>query len=227
MARDPSDCASCASRLNCVTAHMQPADFAAVQAWIRPRRMHQGDALAVEGEVAASVRVIKTGSAFGYRLGVDGRTRPVGMMARGSAVGLFGVFGQPTPVSVSAASDVHICEIPVRTMSEVAARDEAFSHHLASAAVQACGSIAAWSEAMRLRGVGNQLAYALLLLSGAAGDDVELPTHVALAELLGTTRETVARGLATLEQEGAIARKSRKQCGIVRARLLARLDAPA
>ena len=130
MARDLSDCASCATHLNCVTAHMQPADFAAAQASIRTRRMHPGDELAIEGEVAGSVRVIKMGSAFGYRRGVDGRTRPVGMMARGSAVGLFGVFGQPTPVTVAAASDVRVCEIPVRTMSEVAARDAVFSHYL-------------------------------------------------------------------------------------------------
>jgi CRP-like cAMP-binding protein len=225
MGRDPSDCALCATRLTCVTARMHPHDLATVQPTMRKRRLRRGDELATEGEVASTVRVIKVGSAFGYRRGMDGRTRPVGMAARGAALGLFGVFGQHTQVSVMAASETRVCEIPVSALAGVAARDDAFHRYIAGAAVQGCGQLAAWSEAMRLRGVTNQLAYTLLLLADAQrAQVVELPTHSALGELLGTSRETVARSLGVLEEDRAISRKPRKQCEIVREKLLARLE---
>ena len=225
MAHDPSDCMQCPMRLDCVTARMAPRELADLQPAIRRRRMGRGDELATEGEVATTVRVIRIGTAFNYRRGVDGRTRPIGIAVRGSALGLFGVFGQPTQVSAMAAADSRICEIPVRTLGELAARDEGLSRYLASTAVEACGKIAAWSEAMRVRGVTNQLAYTLLLLADAQHNSViDLPTHSALAELLGSTRETMARSLATLEQEGAIARRPLKQCEVLREQLLARLD---
>lgn len=83
---------------------------------------------------------------------------------------------------------------------------------------------ASWSEVMRVRGVVNQLVYAVLLLSEAQGNTaVELPTHTALAELLGTTRETIVRALTKLESEGAIRRLERKKCQLFVEPLLARL----
>lgn len=223
--RDPSDCALCATRLACVASRIPAGEMPVLQPLIRKRSVLRGDVLAREGEVANAVRVLKVGSAFGYRRGLDGRTRPVGIAGRGAPFGMFGVFGQRTQLSAFAASAARVCEIPIAALRELSARDSAFSSYLASAAVESCGRIAAWSEAMRVRGVTNQLAYSLLLLAEAQATPViELPTHVALAELLGTTRETVARGLAALEEEGAIRRGERKNCEIHREPLLGRLN---
>src|SRR5437763_1858776 len=106
----------CPMRLNCVTAGLPPQELAELQPDIRRRGMRRGEELATEGEVASTVRVIRVGTAFGYRRGVDGRTRPIGMVVPATALGLFGVFGQPTPVSATVASDARVCEIPVRTL---------------------------------------------------------------------------------------------------------------
>jgi CRP-like cAMP-binding protein len=222
--RTRSVCALCPTRLACLTAGLGPCELEAVESSISRRRSVRGDELAREGEVALRVRVIRSGTAFGLRRGVDGQSRPVAMTGRGAALGLFGVFGQPSPVSSVAATDCSICEIPVRVLAEVAETQPAFSRQLASTAMALCGSLAAWSGAMRLRGTTNQLAYVLLLLSQAQDSTtLELPTHVALADLLGARRETVARSLGVLEAEGGIHRDRGKHCTIEPERLLERL----
>jgi DNA-binding GntR family transcriptional regulator len=73
--------------------------------------------------------------------------------------------------------------------------------------------------------VVNQLAYVVVLLADANRTPVvELPTHSALAELLGTTRETIARALGTLQSEGGIRRLERKHCEVYRRKLLDRVS---
>lgn len=224
--RDPSDCSLCATRFACVASRVPTQELSAFQPLIRKKSVQRGDVLAKEGEVAGAVRVVKVGSAFGYRRGLDGRSRPVGIIGRGGSFGVYGVFGQCTPVSAVAASPARVCEIPVTTLKELSGRHRDFSDYLQKTAVDSCGRMAAWSEAMRVRGVTNQLAYSLLLLAEAqSATVVELPTHIALAELLGTTRETVARGLSALEEEGGIRRGERKKCEVVRETLLGRLNA--
>jgi CRP-like cAMP-binding protein len=228
MRREFTDCNVCPTRLNCVTSRIGPQELAGLQPAIRRRRVHPGEPLDAEGEVAGTVRIIQMGSAFAYRLGVDGRTRAIGAAGRGAALGLFGVFGQPTQASFVSASDARICEIPVPLLAQLAARDPAYSHYLAKTAADACGKMASWSEAMRLRGVTNQLAYSLLLLAQEQqANAIELPTNIGLAELLGTTRESVARSLRALEQEGGIERGSRRHCEVHREKLLERLGRPA
>ena len=226
--RDPSDCATCATRFACVASQVPAHELPALQARIRKKSVKRGEVLAEEGEVASALQVVKVGSAFGYRRGLDGRSRPVGVIGRGDSLGVYGVFGQSTPVSAVAASSARVCEFPADALRELIGRDRDFADHLQKTAAESCRKMAAWSEAMRVRGVTNQLAYSLLLLAEVhSATVVELPTHVALAELLGTTRETVARGLAALEEEGGIRRSERKKCEVVRTRLLNRLSAQA
>jgi CRP-like cAMP-binding protein len=222
--RKRSLCAPCTTRPACLTSHLDAGELAAVESSIVRWHAMRGDELASEGELATCVRVIGAGSAFAYHRGIDGASRPIGMAGRGAAFGVFGVFGQRTPVSFAAAGDARICEIPVRVLVGVAETNPAFARYLASSAVELCGVIAAWSAAMRVRGSTNQLAYALVLLSDAQdSDSIELPSHVALADLLGARRETVARGLGVLEEEGCIERSGGKRCAIRRERLLQRL----
>lgn len=219
-------CEECATRRQCVLGSVTPQTQRWLQQRVTRRTVPRGQNLCVEGERATTVHVIQVGTAIGYRRGLDGRSRPIGMAARGAGFGFFGVFDQPNLVDAVMASSGRVCSATVEDLREAGAADPAFSQALAAATVQSCGRIASWSEGMRMRGVVNQLAYLLLLLSQSQRQIVlELPTHVALAELLGTTRETIARGLTTLESEGSIQRLERKKCEIRRDSLLARVGA--
>lgn len=224
--RAATECILCANRFTCVTGRVKPDDLQQLQPLIRERRFQRGDSLLREGKIATRVRVVKVGSLFSYRRGVDGRQRPVGLVGRGGVFGLFGVFSQHSQVSAVAAGDGRVCEIPVEALRQLAARDADFADVLVARTAAESGMLAAWSAGMRVRGVVNQLAYSLLLVADTQHSSViELPTQVALAELLGTTRESIARALAALEADGGIVRGERRKCEVVRPQLLQRLDA--
>ncbi|AVP57043.1 hypothetical protein [Pulveribacter suum] len=73
-----------------------------------------------------------------------------------------------------------------------------------------------------MRGVPAQLAGALLQRTELQRSTlVRLPGQVVLPALLATARESVARALALLEREQALARRARWQCEIERAQLSA------
>lgn len=223
--RDGGHCALCATRSTCMTARFSREELVALQPVIVQNKVQRGDMLIEEGEVSNLVRTVKVGRVFGYRRGLDGRSRPVGMAGRGASFGVFGVFGQVTPASVLAASTSRVCDIPADWLRELVERSPELSRYLAHVAVEGCARLAAWSEVMRLRGVCNQLAYSLLLLADNERLSViDLPSHIALAELLGTSRETVARSLSLLEEEGGIRRLEKKKCEVYRKALLGRLE---
>lgn len=222
--RTPTDCLHCATLSTCILGKLSAPDLETLQPLVHKRSFQKGDVLAQEGEVASTVLIVKVGMAFGYRLGRDMRTRPIGIAGRGAVFGLFGFYGQPNPASTVAVSAGRACEVQVKDLEIRAANDPAFAMQLSASAMQTVGRIASWSEAMRVRGVVNQLSYSLLLLGEAQGSTVvELPTHTALAELLGTTRETLVRALTTLETEGGIRRLERRKCELFQEVLMARL----
>jgi len=221
-------CDDCATRSFCIVGRMGPELRQVLEPQIRRRAFQRGEVFCTEGDLSTSIHIVKLGTVFGYRRGLDGRDRPIGIASRGAAFGLFGVLEQPNLSSATASSAGRLCEIPVHFLRELARLNPALSGLVAASAAQSCARIAAWSEGMRMRGVVNQLAYALLLMADSQGQNVlELPAHVAMADLLGTTRETVARALGTLESEGAVERQERKQCVVHPQKLLARLQVDA
>lgn len=218
------NCHDCAVRDTCTLNRLRSEDRVHLDARLRERIFHRGDVLLEEGRVADQVRVVKLGLVFGYRRGLDGGARPIGVVSRGAALGLLGTFGVASEASCVALATVRVCEVPSAVLRELSTCGSSLLMQIGRAILQAIAVLTAWSEAMRLPGAVNQLAYVLVLLAEANGSPVvQLPSHAALAELLGTRRETVARALQTLEAEGGIRRQERKRCDVHRARLLARL----
>lgn len=218
------DCSDCASRGSCLLGDLPPDELLAMQPHVERRGFAPGELLTPEGQRASHVSIVKVGNVFGYRRGIDGKNRPIGIAGRGSAFGLFGYFGQPNQVSTLGVSFGRVCLIANSVLRRAAAGNAAFANELVATAVLVCGNIAAWSEAMRLRGLVNQLAYSVVLLSDAQRSAViELPTHTALGELLGATRESIARALGVLERESGIRRLERKKCEVYRKALLSRI----
>jgi CRP-like cAMP-binding protein len=225
MPKSALSCMECATRPACLLNLLGEDEMRRLQPLIERRRFHHGDRFSLEGDTPRSVRLLKIGYAFGYRRGLDGQERPIGVIGRGGVFGIFGYLGQPNQISGIAATSIRVCEIPHDVLRRTAATNPVFAEQLSSAVVSTFGLMASWSEGMRVRGLVNQLAYALVLLSQVhRSNTIDLPTHTALAELLGTTRETVARAFSTLKSEGSLQLLERRKCGIDRDALLARLQ---
>ena len=220
----PTDCRSCAIHHECVLGQLGEGDRTILRPHLRQRIFHRGDVLVEEGKNATVVRILKLGTVLAHHRGLDGHSRPIGVMSRGNAFGIFAMFDRPNQVSGIALTTVRVCEIPVAALRELSACGSQLLVQVIHAVVGNFASMAAWSEAMRIQGVVNQLAYVVILLADASRSEiVELPNQSVLADLLGTRRESVARALRTLDGEGGIHRIERKRCEVHRGKLLVRL----
>lgn len=218
-------CLDCATRSNCIVGTLAPTALAAISPFIRESAFRKGAELSSQGEVATILKIIKVGTLFAYRTGKDGRRRPIGIAGRGAVFGMYGYFGQPNQVSEVAVSAGRVCELSILHLEEKTNWGRAFRAQLISYNILASGLTADWSAVMRLRTLVKQLAYTLLLLSEVqASPVVQLPNHTALAELLGTTRESIVRGLMTLENARCVVKLERKKCHVYGKRLLEWLD---
>jgi CRP-like cAMP-binding protein len=218
------NCADCAIRAACALNRLESEDRARILPQVRERVFHRGDVLLEEGRTASVVRFVKLGVVFGYRRGLDGGSRPIGVVSRGGALGIFGTFATPNQTTCVALTAVRVCEVPVADLRSMSICGSSLVVQITRAVTEMFASVTSWSEVMRLQGVVNQLAYVLVLLADSSHSSVvHLPSHSDLAQLLGTRRETIARALRLLESDGAIRRHERKRCEVLRAPLLARL----
>jgi CRP-like cAMP-binding protein len=95
--------------------------------------------------------------------------------------------------------------------------DAEFLRALAQSYAQTNARLADWARIVRIKGVAGQLAATLLELAQLQRSTlVRLPSQQMLAELLSTSRETIARTLRQLALRQALVRRDRWHCEIQR-----------
>lgn len=206
----PDRCQVCAARLHCLIGQLPRTHQERLDPTISELEFHKGDVLQTEGMDNEVVRTIKLGTVMFTRQGPDGVARPVAIVGRGQLLGQWRLLDQPTQVGAVALSTGRVCELPVAALRGPWLQDPLFRDALHSGMAQSFARLADWSQLMRLRGLSRQLVATLMLLSEAQGmAAVRLPSHVALAAVLNTTRESVARTLRLLEADGHLWRIDR------------------
>lgn len=218
-------CAACACQQRCWVGRLTPDERDRVDLLIRRRAFHRGEVLQHEGAVSVSLRALRQGLVLRTRLGKDGQERPVALDALGGGMGFLGFFRLPSQTSAVTLGSGLLCEVPLEVLRRYERELPSLSGALIHEAVSILSSLATWSEAMRLRGVNAQLAYALLLMADSQGKlEVELPTQAVLGALLGASRETVARSLLSFEQAQVFERLDRKRVRLDGVKLRERLQ---
>ena len=213
LAGDTFRCQVCAARMSCLLGQLPLPSQTHLATVNREQIFKKGQVLLEEGVVSDSIRIIKLGTVMATRRGPDGVARPVAMLGRGQVLGQYGVFGRTTQVGAVALSTGRVCEVSVADLRRLNALDSHFIDALHLVMANAFGRLADWAHIMRLRGLPRQLVATLLLLGAEQGNRVvRLPSHVALAALLSTSRESVARTLRQLEAGGQLRRIDRWHC---------------
>lgn len=207
----PRRCQICAAHQSCVIGRLPLAQQERLDPLIRELPFGKGDVLQTEGSEVTGVRTIKLGTVMLTRGGPDGVSRPVAMVGRGHLLDMLPMLGQQTRLGVRALSPGRTCELPARALNELlVSSDATLMGALYSHLSLTLERLADWGHVMRLRGLHRQLVAALLLLAQEQGHQtVRLPSHIALAELLRTSRESVARTLRRLEDDGMLQRIDR------------------
>lgn len=208
-------CADCATRALCIVGSLPQAAAAGLGPQMRERTFRQGDLLSRQGDRASHFKILKVGMVYLCREDIDGLTRPVAVGGRGNVFGICSFLQMPNQVTVVAATSGRYCEIATERVESLVHNDRAFRDRLGRIYAESIGHFAKWANALGRRSVPAQVGATLLLLAESQHtDSITLPPHTALAELLGTTRESVARALATLEAAGGVLRNGLRRCEI-------------
>lgn len=203
-------CQVCAARMTCLIGQLPVLHQERLDPLIREMAFRKGESLQTEGADPGVVRTVKLGTVMLHRTGPDGISRPVALAGRGHLFGLWCLYGQSTQVSGQALTTGRVCELPVPALRAVLEEEPELKGLLHQQMVETFNRLADWSQLMRLRGLPRQLVSALLLMAREQGTrTVHLPSQSALAALLCTSRESVARTLSLLEDQGYLHRADR------------------
>lgn len=214
-----SPCAICATREQCLIGGL-PRAAAELGPQVREGSFRQGDTLLQESDRTAHLRLLKVGTVFVCRTRRDGTVQPLGIAARGMVFGLCGYAGQPNQISAVASTSGRYCEIPLELVESLAQHDPVFRERVGKGFTDNVGFMARWAQLRGHRGVVAQVAGSLsLIMDEQRTEAIDVPSHTAVARMLGTTRESVARAIALLEAGGCLVRTGPRRCEIRASRL--------
>lgn len=203
-------CQRCAARQHCFVGGLPPDIQSHLDPLIREISFRKGETLQTEGEVPTVVRSIKLGTVVLTRNGPDGCPHPVALAGRGHLLGLWGLLEGGALLGAEALSSVRICELPASALRQVLGQECAFQSQLHVHMSREHSLLADWAALMRLQGLPTQLMAALMLQAREQGStSIQLPSQVAMARLLGASRESVARALRQIEERGYLRRVDR------------------
>ncbi|MCW5671125.1 MAG: Crp/Fnr family transcriptional regulator [Hydrogenophaga sp.] len=214
-----SRCNHCATLRVCLMGCLPDASRERLSSCIEESAFTKGDALQLEGIVAQRISIIKIGAVMATRQGEDGQPHPVALLGRGKTLGGYAIYGHQEQIGAQALSTGRVCSVDVPDFYRVGVVNRQFHACIQTHIVEAHGQLADWSRVMRIKGLQQKLLATLQLYAREQRTQaVRLPSHVALAALLSTTRETIARSLRQLEAAGHILRHDRWHCEVVKTR---------
>jgi CRP/FNR family transcriptional regulator len=203
------DCRRCEIRHLAFCGALDPRNLDEIQAIMQTRHINAGDHVINEGDEAASVFNIASGSVKLYKLLADGRCQITGFLQPGDFCGIAtdGTYAY----SAEALEPTEICSMPRRQLEAVFARHPELERRLLAIISH---ELSVAQDQMLLLGrktATERLAAFLLRQSernlrlGWPADPVHLAMSRAdIADYLGLTIETVSRTFTKLKDEGAI-----------------------
>ena len=175
-------------------------------------RVSKGKLLLKEADVAGHVALLSLGRVRMFRTLSDGHALSLGYRGAGDLIGEAAIGGSPTyRESAVAIEDVEALLVPVATLRAVMTADHAFSQALVSLLVDRRTDTEDRLASVLFRNVEARLAEFLLRsaqrwgIPDPRGVLVSAPfTHQEMANMIGSTRETVTLTLGDLRRKGLI-----------------------
>jgi CRP/FNR family transcriptional regulator, cyclic AMP receptor protein len=209
------DCQNCATRSVCVLSQSGAVTASLLAQAIQEKGFRKSEVIQIQGEASRTIAVVKLGTVLGTRQGSEGTEVPVALFGRGRVLGGYAMLGQCNPLGVQALSAGRLCSVEIAELYRMGATDRNFLDGVYANINECVGHLADWTAIMHVKGIHRQLLLALRLIAQEQGSrSIRLPSQVALAALLSTTRESIARALLLLEQKEEIIRVDRSHCEI-------------
>lgn len=215
-----SDCSTCLVRNRAICAALDNAEIGSLNAIGRTRSLRAGQPLIWEGDDALMVAnviegVLKLSTGTG-----DGREQIVGIVYPSDFIGR--PFGATAPHSVTALTDARVCTFNRSDFDRFAREHPALEHKLLERTLTELDRARHWMLLLGRKTAPEKIATFLLEMSERlAGEGCSVPLgptraftlpfgRQQIADILGTTIETVSRQLTRLQRDGVIDLPSRR-----------------
>jgi CRP/FNR family transcriptional regulator len=171
-----------------------------------PRSYRAGEAVFREGDLGDTCYVLASGVVRVTRTHSDGRVVVLAQLRPPAIMGELAMFGsEPRSATVEAVEDVTALAILSNDMRRLLMSHPALAIALLEEMAERVRKADDQVSQRSFRNVPGRIAEALLGQVGdAEGDTLVELTHAALADMAGTSRETVSRFLAQLEKDGVL-----------------------
>ena len=193
---------------------LQNLDRIAIHKYLRKKEL-----IYLPGDKSDKVYLLKEGRVKVSRLSEDGREMTMVILEPGEIFGESALYSEEEQRSTMAEAldDAMICTVYKNEFEAMLQREPALSLRVTKAIGKRRREIESRLEDMVFRSVPSRLAHLLLRLSDKYGQEkedglflnVDL-THLEIANLIGSTRETTTTQLNNLKRDGLISVKSRK-----------------
>ena len=187
-------------------ARLEPGEIERVAEVAVPRRYAAGEALFHEGDLGDACYVLGAGSVRATRTHSDGRTVVLATLCPPAMVGELAMFGSaPRSATVEALEDTTALAILAGDMRRLLMSRPVLAMAMLDELAARVRTADDQVSRRSFRNVPGRIAEALLAQVGDAQDEAVVAlTHAALADMAGTSRETVSRFLAQLEKAGVL-----------------------
>ncbi len=211
-------CKNCRKAIDTVFSKVEAPEFNLLSESKLTRHYKNREIIFNEGGKAQGIFCIREGKVKIYKNGIDGIEHITRIAMQGELMGIKAILsGHPYSVSAAAIEDTTICFIPKNIFFQLTLR----SPHFNQAIILFLSSLLENAETRMLslthKHVKQRLAEALLFLvqnfNPAAYPNAKLYLNITrhdLANLIGTSSETVIRFLGELKHDGIIAVQGRK-----------------
>lgn len=181
---------------------LEGADLEAVQRIAVPREYRKGETIFNESDPSRGFFLVVTGSVKVYRVGPDGRERVIHVVPGGEVFAEAAMFMETYPASAEAlVSPTTVVAIDKNGFKQLLARDPRLSFKI-------MGTMVKWLARMRdaltdltLKEVPARFASYVLSMAAEPGQPIKAGvSKTMLAQILGTTKETLSRLLHRLAE---------------------------
>jgi len=198
-----ADCRRCAMRGQGIFSSLRDPDFDRLSLRVHRAVIPRRGILYQEGQQADAVFASREGTVKLVKRTPDGDERIVRVLGPSAAMGLealtYGVYWH----TAEALSEVELCRIPLAIFDELQARNARLSEQVVGQWQDQVRCADRWLAELSAGPVHERVRRLLRFLAELDGDNgrqLQLPPMADLANILGTSRESVSRTLAELKR---------------------------
>ncbi len=200
------DCSQCNIRQLVLFSHLREEDFEHIHQPIKDVRFQQGHAVYREREQDEFIYTIRSGLVKLVKTTSDGESRIVRLLRVGDVIGLEALLGKPYQHTAMMLEPGEVCRIPVSVVKNLQRHSEALCDGLMQRWQKALDQADEWLTRLNTGQARQRVIAFIHFLESNSVDQPEfmLPSREDISAILGLTRETVSRIIASMKRDGEL-----------------------